>query len=149
MDQATIETVEKEKPYQFRELVAKDIPLVTNVIKAIGLKEFKHCLSKDVIDSIMNLFVKKEGDENESVDYTTLGISLLPTLLEIAEIVLDNIEKCETALFKLLAHTSNLSVSEVENLSLGNFTEMVYDFVKKDEFPDFFKVVLKLLKRTK
>lgn len=143
-----------QKSYQFRTLCAKDIPLVTNVVKAIGLKEFKQCLNKDVIDGVVKMFTEpkeKEGEnaEPKKVDYTVLGISFLPTILDIGEIVLNNVERCETALFKLLSSTSNLSVKEVENLSLADFAEMVIDFIKKEEFPDFFKVVLKLLKPAK
>ena len=135
-----------KKPYQFRSIGAKDIPLMTNVIKAIGLKEFKSCLSKEVIDEIKQLF-KKDGKKD--VDYTTLGIVAAPMIFDILEVVLENTEKCMSALFKLLSNTSNLSVEEVENLSPANFAEMVFDFIKKDEFPDFFKVVLKLLRRAK
>jgi hypothetical protein len=153
------ETVKQEgdiivkKPYEFRQLCAKDIPLVTNVIKSIGVKEFKSCLNKEVIDEIKQLFKKDDKKDSKkdskTVDYTTVGITALPLILDIAEVVLNNVEKCATALFKLLSSTSNLSVEEVENLSLADFTDMVFDFIRKDEFPDFFKVVLKLLRLTK
>lgn len=143
MNQNTI-----EKPYQFRTLAAKDIPLVTNVIKTIGLKEFKSCITGDVVDNVTKMFNKGANSE-EKVNLTAVGLSFFPVVLDIAEIVLNNLEACATALFKLLSSTSNLSVKEVENLSPATFAEMVFDFVKKDEFPDFFKVVLKFVKPAK
>ena len=137
-----------QKPYEFKQLCAEHIPLVTNVIKAIGLKEFKGCLNKEIIGEIMKLF-KKNTEKDTKTDYTTIGLVAAPMIFDIVEVVLENTEKCTSALFKLLSGTSNLTVEQVKKLPLGDFAEMVYDFVKKDEFPDFFKVVLKLLKVTK
>lgn len=156
--------VEKEKPYKFRDLCAKDIPLITNVIKSIGLSEFKSCFNGDTIKDIVGIFTGKtnndtdnEGDQTDVADSKTdvtdnentliaVGVSLLPSLMDVADIILNNIDKCEAALFKLFASTSNLSAEQIGNLSLADFAEMVIDFVQKDEFPDFFKVVSKRFK---
>ena len=149
--------LEKEKPYKFRALCAKDIPLLTNVIKSIGLSEFKECFKGDTIKDIVGMFTGKanedadnENEQNEDADnentLIAVGLSLLPSLMDVADVVLNNIDKCETALFKLFESTSNLSAEEIGNLSLADFAEMVIDFVKKDEFPDFFKVVSKRFK---
>lgn len=143
-----------EKPYRFRALAAKDIPLLTNVIRSIGLKELMKCFSKETVEGIVATFREhmkenakaEEAEEAKESNYITLGISVFPVALEVGEILLENIEKCQTALFKLLARTSNLSVEDVENLSIPDFAGMVFDFVKKDEFTDFFKVVLKSFK---
>lgn len=139
-----------EKPYRFRTLAAKDIPLLTNVIRSIGLKELMKCFSKETIEGILKMFKEhmKENAESEEKEsnYITFGISVFPVALEVGEILLGNIEKCQTALFKLFASTSNLSMEDVENLSIPDFAEMVFDFVKKEEFADFFKVVLKSFK---
>jgi hypothetical protein len=48
-----------------------------------------------------------------------------------------------------LARTSNLSVEKVENLSLVEYSTMIFDFLKKEEFPDFFKVVSTFFKPEK
>lgn len=156
--------VEREKPYKFRNLCAKDIPLITNVIKSIGLSEFKECFKADTIKDIVGMFTGKanedadnENEQNEVADapnedadnentLIAVGVSLLPSLMDVADVILNNIDKCETALFKLFASTSNLTAEQIGNLSLADFAEMVIDFVQKDEFPDFFKVVSKRFK---
>ena len=49
--------------------------------------------------------------------------------------------------YQMLSQTSNLSVKEIK--APGNatlFLEMVIDFIKKEEFRDFIKVVLNLFK---
>lgn len=156
--------VEKEKPYKFRALCAKDIPLLTNVIKSIGLSEFKACFNGDTMKDIAGMFTSKanevadnENEQNEVADsqnadadnentLIAVGVALLPSLMDVADVVLNNIDKCEAALFKLFESTSNLTAEQIGNLSLADFAEMVIDFVQKDEFPDFFKVVSKRFK---
>lgn len=158
MDNNMIE--KNEKPYEFRELCAKDIPLMTNVIKAIGINEFKACFKEDTLKNVVEIFTKggrnanadgenKEGSDTKESMMAAVGVSLLPSVLDVAEIVLNNMERCETALIKLLSRTSNLSVEKVENLSLADFANMVIDFLKKEEFPDFFKVVSTFFKPEK
>ena len=66
--------------------------------------------------------------------------------MELAEVVLTNMNKCENEIYQLLSNVSNLSVKEVETLDAVIFLEMIIDFVKKDEFKDFFKVVSRLSK---
>ena len=171
-DEVSAEVIEtpvvKEKPYKFRGLCAKDIPLITNVIKSIGISEFKGCFNGDTLQNIIKKFTSKpplhlhsntdnENEQNEVADnedadtdnestLIAVGISLFPSLMDVADVILNNIDKCETALFKLFESTSNLSAEQIGNLSLADFAEMVIDFVQKDEFPDFFKVVSKRFK---
>ena len=74
---------------------------------------------------------------------TMVGISVM---LEIANVIIGNLPKCETEIYQLLSNVSNLSVEEVKGLGFATFAEMVLDFVKKDEFRDFIKVVSKSFK---
>ncbi len=148
-----------ERKYEFRELCAKDIPLMTNVIKAIGINEIKAIINEDTIKAVVSAYignnnaVEGENSNNNAVDkeskITAMGMTLLPSVFDVAEIILNNLEKCQTALNKLLARTSNLSVEKVENLSLVDYTMMIMDFLKKEEFPDFFKVVSTFFKPEK
>ena len=66
--------------------------------------------------------------------------------LEIANVILGNLPKCEKEIFQMLSQTSNLTEKQVRALDMVTFFEMVIDFIKKDEFRDFIKVVSKLFK---
>ena len=145
-----------ERKYEVRELCAKDIPLMTNVIKAIGINEIKTIFNEDTIKTAISTYMGKNnagGEENNTGDkgsaLAAMGMSLLPSVFDVAEIILNNLERCQTALNKLLARTSNLSVEKVENLSLVEYSTMIFDFLKKEEFPDFFKVVSTFFKPEK
>lgn len=158
-------TVEKDdKPYVFRTLNATDVFLMFKLIKKIGIEEFRACLDSDMIEKAVLIAEKKreEAEEAEQAEaeqaeqaeaeqteteiddlFEIVGVSVA---LEAANIVITNIPKCETDIYNLLSQTSNLSVEEVKNLDMVTFFEMIVDFVKKDEFKDFMKVVSKLFK---
>ena len=144
----TVETV--EKPYTFRLLGAPDIFLMAKIIKQIGIKEFKACFKSDGIKSLVQNMImdekakgddNKDGDDNDS-NFISVGVGVA---LEIADVILGNLPKCENDIYQMLSQTSNLTVEEIK--APGNavmFVEMVIDFIKKEEFRDFFGVVSRL-----
>lgn len=137
---------EAEKPYKFRRLGSTDIFLISTIISKIGINEFMACLEGDSIKKLVSAF-KNNGDKNDVSDDNLYIMGALAGTLEIANVILGNLYKCEKEIYKLLSQTSNLTIEEIT--SEGNavmFLEMVIDFIKKDEFMDFIKVVSKLFK---
>jgi hypothetical protein len=125
------------KVYAFRTLNATDVFLMFKILGKIGINEFAECFGKE---NVQKLFGGKEGVQDFT---TTMGIAVT---LEMVNIILGNLPKCEKEIYQMLSNTSNLSVDEVKNLDFPTFTAMVIDFVKKDEFKDFIKVVSALFK---
>lgn len=118
-----------EKVYTFRELKSTDTFLMFNIISKIGITDLAESFD---IDELQNMV---KGGDNAT---KTLGISII---LKLANIILTNLPKCDTEIFKLLSDTSNLTVEQVRDLDFTTFTKMVIDFIKKEEFKDFIKVV--------
>ncbi len=144
----TAEIVAAEKPYTFRLLGAPDIFLMTKIISKIGIKEFKTCFESENIQNMILQMAQDEKEQKkgsgENVNIVGIGIGVG---LEVADVIFTNLPKCEADIYQMLAQTSNLSVEEIK--APGNavmFFEMVIDFIKKEEFRDFIKVVLKLFK---
>ncbi len=145
---------EREKPYKLRELCAEDTFPMLTIVKKIGIKEFKECFSKETLENIVDVFMKgakaesKDAESNASEDNTlvAVGISILPSVLDIADVLIGNLAKCETDFYKFLANISDLSVDQIKKLKMADFFEMIVDVLKKEEFKDFFKVVSKLFK---
>lgn len=140
------EEVVESKPYTFRQLGAPDIFLMSKIIKQIGIKEFKACFESDGIKSLVQNTMMDEAEkgENGKTNIISVGIGVA---LEIADVILGNLPKCENDIYKMLAQTSDLTVEEIK--APGNavmFVEMVIDFIKKEEFRDFIKVVSRLFK---
>lgn len=145
----------KEKPYKFRELTAEDIVPMTTILQKINIEEFQKCFNEKTIEKIVNIFTAKvadgekaaEGEEGAEVEKTAenkmavAGISLFPSLLSVAQVIVTNVPKCEKDIFRFLSSVSGLSVDEIRKMKMGAFFRMVLDFVKfvKEEgFDDFF-----------
>lgn len=131
-----------EKKYEFRQLGAKDMFLMFNIVSKIGINEFAAVFQTGGIVEV----VKGMTEDEKTADSGAMA-AVAAVAMDIAHIILKNIGKCEDDIYKLLAQTSNLTVKEIT--AEGNavmFLEMVIDFCKKEEFPDFFKAVSKLFK---
>ena len=156
MSENTPEVIQTEevaaKPYTFRKLGAPDVFVMFKIINAIGINEFMACLQGDSLKQIVNTFIEsqKEGaddQESQGNNDSLIMMGALAGVLEIANVIIGNLPKCEKEIYQLLSQTSNLSVDEIKKP--GNavmFLEMVIDFIKKEEFKDFIKVVSKLFK---
>ena len=126
-----------EKVYTFRKLNSTDTFTMFKIIGKIGIKDVAKSFDKD---TVKDLIKDTKGAENAN---TIVGISVM---LEIANIIITNLPKCDAEIYQLLSQTSNLSVEQIKELDFATFTEMVIDFVKKEEFRDFIKVVSRLFK---
>lgn len=121
-----------EKVYTFRRLNSTDTFLMFKIIGKIGINEFAKSFDGDFVKNI-----------TKTKDYMASGISIV---LETAGIIMNNLPKCENEIYEMLANTSNLTVEQVKELDFATFAEMVIDFIKKDEFKDFIKVVSRSFK---
>lgn len=121
-----------DKVYTFRTLNSTDVFLMFKIVGKIGINDFAKSIDGDFVENI-----------RKTKDYTAAGISVV---LGIADIIFSNLPKCEAEIYQMLSNTSNLTVEQVKGLDFATFTEMVIDFIKKEEFKDFIKVVLKLFK---
>lgn len=135
------------KPYEFRKLNSTDMFPMFTIISKIGINEFTNCFQKDAVKraiaGVMKNMEDPNADKNEDEDTAIVGLSVA---LEAANVVLGNMHKCENDIYKLLAQTSNLSVEEIKALDFAIFAEMIIDFIKKEEFKGFLKVVSRLFK---
>lgn len=130
--------ITQEKPYTFRRLTSDDMFPMFNIISKIGIREFSKCFGGDDFKNVMKSFTGKD----ESVK-TVAGISVA---LEMVNIICGNLPRCKEDIYQLLSQVSGLETDTIKNFDMVTFTEMIIDFVKKEEFGDFIKVVSKLFK---
>ncbi len=132
---------ENKKVYEFRTLCSDDMFIMFQIVSKIGINEFKESI-KEIMSGFVNATSEKgEGNDQQT---TVLGISVI---LEIANVVLGNLPKCKDEIYQILSQTSNLKVDQIRKMDVVTFTEMVIDFVKKEEFKDFLRVVSKLFNK--
>lgn len=135
---------ETEKRYTFRKLGAPDLFLMMSIVKKIGLKEFKENFTEESVKNIVSAFKANGGEDTENDGskekaFVQVGISIG---VDILDLLLGNMPKCEKEIYTLLSRVSGLPENEIKEDAVF-FTEMLMDFLKKPEFPDFIKVVLK------
>lgn len=138
---ARIEEV-SAKPYKFRKLKSTDVFLMFKIIGAIGVNNFTKCIESESVLKVIKEMTEEEKGSDAGA-YAAVGA----VVLEAANVIFFNIGRCENEIYQLLAQTSNLTIEEIK--AEGNavmFFEMVIDFLKKEEFPDFIKAVSKLFK---
>ena len=139
-DIETIANVENaEKPYTFRKLDSTDMFLMFKILGKIGIKEFKKCFEGDGFEALMATF---NGSVDRDKALTAVGVSIG---FDAVDLILNGLPKAEQEIYALLARVSGMKEDEIKK-DMILFTEMVIDFVKKDEFPDFIKVVSRLFK---
>lgn len=128
---------EPVKAYTFRKLNATDIAPMCAIIGKIGINNFTKCFESD---ELIDVIQKKKNAK----DLTS--IAGMTVVFDMANTIITHIPDCEKDVFILLSNVSGLKVDEIKAFDLATFTEMIVDFVKKEEFKDFFKVVSKLFK---
>jgi hypothetical protein len=130
--------MEAEKPYTFRQLATEDIFPMFKLLNKMGIRDLKN---DDGLKNVLFMFMG--GSASGKIDVEKLGSDMF---IEIAAIITESIPKCEAELYTILSNTSDLSVEDIKTQSPATTMEMIIDFIKKEEFADFFKVVLKLFK---
>lgn len=139
-NQVVVDTtnVVEMKPYTFRKLCAKDIPLMLKILKKIEINKFADCFQSEHVQKLI-ANATNGGTENLNL------VAGSAVFLEIAQIIISGISECGDDIFKMLSEASNLTLEQVKELDFDVFTQMVIDFIKKDEFVGFIKAVSKLL----
>ncbi len=122
---------------EMRQLTSKDIFPMCQIIKKIGIDEFKQCFSTPEVLKM----VSEDGGTGKVANQ--IGISIM---FDIVSIIVGNLPKCKDEIYNFLASLTGSSSKELEELSIADFTQLIVDLVQKEEFKDFIGVVSKLFK---
>ena len=133
-----------EVKFELRGLKSDDMFPMFGILSKIGFKDLKNSMTPDKVTELTTAFQKQEGDSNDMSTY--LGFNIM---LEAVEIIMKNLPSCKMEIYTLLSSLSGMTVKQIADLDMVTFTEMVIAVVQKEEFKDFFKVVLKLFKPEK
>jgi hypothetical protein len=133
-----MDEVTNKKPYTFRKLQATDIAPMAAVISKIGIDQFTDCFAST--GDLAKIFRDKTKTKEAITNIAGMKIAF-----KVANIVLAHYGECQNDIFALLADVSGLTVKEISEMSPATFAKMLIDFIKMDDFADFFKVALELL----
>lgn len=124
--------------YTLGKFKATDVFVMATMLSKIGLGKMADGLGKD---NILKIIAENKGKKKEDVAALT-GMQMM---LQIAEIILANLDKCETEIFKLLSSVTGASIDELRELDAEVFAELIIEVIQLPQFKDFFKVASRLL----
>ena len=133
MIEETVETTEEtteetiEKPYTLRALKDRDLFPLLQILKKIGIKDFKEAF-----------FQVASGEK------TLKQIGILATI-DMADILIGNIGKAEGDIYALWADISGMTVEELRDAEFGTLPMMIFDTFAGVKNTSFFKALSKLL----
>ena len=116
-----------------------DIIIMATMLSKIGLGKVTDVFGKENVLKIL-------GDKKKEDAAAVVGMGIT---FQVAEIILGNLEKCQTELFQLLSNVSGMSVEEIKELDAVDFFELIVAVVEMPQFKDFMKVASRLLKSEK
>ena len=122
---------------ELRKLTSKDIFPMCQIIKKIGIDEFKECFSMPEIQKL----VAENGNAENVANQVGIGI-----MFDIVSIIVGNLPKCEDEIYNFLSSLTGEKKKALEELSIADFTQLIVDLVQKEEFKDFIGVVSKSFK---
>ena len=122
---------------ELRKLTSKDIFPMCQIIKKIGIDEFKECFSMPEIQKL----VAENGNTENVANQVGIGI-----MFDIVSIIVGNLPKCEDEIYDFLVSLTGEKKKTLEELSIADFTQLIVDLVQKEDFKDFIGVVSKSFK---
>lgn len=152
-DNAVTNAIE-EKPYRLRKLSAKDISPMIKLIKKADIRKLKNVLNDLDLSEITNAIKESQNEEdnkeieeeNNNTAFAKIGEALI---FEAIPLVLDTLDNSILEINKFLASVANMELTELENLDLDIYFKLIYDFINKEEFAGFMRVVSKFLNSEK
>ncbi len=137
--------------YVKRKLGVGDLMPMVRIVSKIGIADFKKCFSGD---ALRNLIQKEEGAKLEDQEVSSekkenteemierIGFDVV---LSAADVLLQNIPKCEKELYFFLASMCEVPVEDFLKFPPGAFVEILEEIFTAEEAKDFFSHVSRLL----
>lgn len=118
--------------YELRDICSKDLFTMMQIVRKIGVGEFKKAFTG------IEIFTDSEGN----LDLEKMGI---PIAMELGSILIENLPNAETDIYNFLKNLSGVPVEQLQKMPPAEFLEMILAVVRKPEFKDFFTVLSRQL----
>ena len=124
---------------ELRNLQASDLFGMVRILNGIGLSKIKSAVDFDKIKEAR----KSMTDENADDIASQVGTDIV---LSIVGLMFENLPDVESDVYKFIGGVANMKPADVAKLDINVFMDLILDIFKKEEFTDFFKRSLKLIK---
>jgi len=128
---------------EMRELKGADTFKMIKIMNKTGVaKALKGLMSGDLGKEI-KATMSGEGEDAKDAKFEALGVMMA---VNIAEIVMGEIDKAEKDINKFLAELTGVSQKQIEELPMVEYTALLVNFFKKEELKDFLSHIRPLIK---
>lgn len=127
-----------DSKFKLRKIKGTDLGKVCKIVSKIGINKIADEFGKDKIKDIMANFSVEESSNDIAA---AVGIDVA---LNCVNIILANIENVIDDVLDYLSDLSGLD-KDVINDDPAMMMDMIFEFVRKEEFNDFYQVVLKFI----
>ena len=129
---------ETERPYKLREFKDKDLFPMLGIIKKIGISD-----CKAAFEQLSEQMRSKNKDKDKNQDnLEKVGILFV---LDIADVLIGNLSKCEDEIYALWSDLSGIPVDDMKEMEFGTLPLMIYDSFRQARNTSFFKVLSEYL----
>lgn len=128
----------KTPRFTLRKIKSRDLGKVCKILSKIGINKMADEFGKE---KIMMLMEGLSVDEKKEDIAAFLGMDVA---LNCVNIILANIDNCMDDVLEYLSDMSGLDKDAIDD-DPSLMIEMLYAYINKEEFKDFYKVVLKLM----
>ena len=138
---------------EVRKPKSTDLFIVSKIISKIGLKNIIDCINaKELMDLRAKMIKENEiTDKKGKVTQKDFSDSQLNqygmvVVANIGDLILSNLENVKDDINRYMSNLTELSIKEIEDLSIVQYAEILMTIIKEPDFVDFIKVVLKSFK---
>ena len=135
---------------EVRKPKSTDLFIVGKIISKIGLKNIIDCINAKELMELRAKMIK----ENEVIDKkgkvtqkdfsdSQLNQYGMVVVANIGDLILSNLENVKDDINRYMSNLTELSIKEIEDLSIVQYAEILMTIIKEPDFVDFIKVVLK------
>ena len=135
---------------EIRKPKSTDLFIVGKIIGKIGLKNIIACINSKELMELRAKMIKdnevtdKKGKVTQK-DFTDSQLNLygIEVVANIGDLILNNLENVKDDVNRYISNLTELSIKEIEDLSIVPYAEILMTIIKEPDFVDFIKVVLK------
>lgn len=135
--------------YVKRKLGIGDLMPVIRIIGKIGISDLKKCFAGDTLKNLIQKGAEEQensADEKKEENADNLVEQVgFDVVLNIIDVLLLNVPKCEKELYSFLASMCGVSVEEFLTFPPSAFVDILQEIFTAEEAKDFFSHVSRLL----
>ena len=125
--------------FELRKLQATDLFSMVKIINKVGIENIKNAINVDEINKVKGQL----NGENSDKLMGELGVNVV---MSVVTVLFERLPLIESELYHFIGSVTNMKDKEVAKLEINDFMALVIAILKKEEFKDFFKQALQLIK---